>query len=94
MSGFYVLNVPEFASLVEAAMKSGRCRLHPRIGHYQFVEFENEIEILRSDTRMNEAVWYGCMTGGLDGKISCFDSERLKLTATNEPILGVDAHRS
>ena len=90
MSGFYVLDVREFSSLVDAAMKSGRCKLHPKRGHYRFVEFENEIEILRRDTRMNEAVWYGCLTGGLDGKIAHFDSDRLKLVATNEPILGLD----
>ena len=59
--------------------------MHPKRRHYQFVEFENEIEILRRDTRMNEAVWYGCLTGGLDGKITHFDM------ATNEPILGLDA---
>jgi hypothetical protein len=29
------------------------------------------------------------LTGGLDGKIAHFDSERLKLVATNEPILGI-----
>jgi len=90
MSGFYVLDVPEFSSLLDAATKSGRCKVHPKRGHYQFVEFENEIEILRRDTRMNEAVWYGCLTGGLDGKITHFDSDRLKLAATNEPILGLD----
>jgi hypothetical protein len=90
MSGFYVLDVPEFSSLVAAAVKSGRCRVHPKRGYYQFVEFENEIEILRHDTCMSEAVWYGCLTGALDGKITHFDAERLKLVATNEPILGLD----
>jgi hypothetical protein len=90
MSGFYVLAVPEFSSLIDAARKSSTCTVHPRCGHYQFVEFENEIEILRRDTRMNEAVWFGCLTGGLDGKIAHFDRDRLKLVATNEPILGVD----
>jgi hypothetical protein len=92
MSGFYVLDVPEFSSLVDAAMKSGRCKVHPKRGYYQFVEFENEIEILRHDTSMSEAVWYGCLTGGLDGKIAHFDSDRLKLIATNEPILGLDGN--
>ena len=91
MSGFYVLSVPEFAPLIDAAIKSGASKVHPRRGHYQFVEFENEIEILRRDTRMIEAVWYGCLTGGLDGKIAHFDADRLKLVATNEPILGVAA---
>jgi len=93
MSGFYVLDVPEFASLVDAAMKSGRCTVRPKIGHYRFVEFDREIELLRRDTHMNEAVWFGCLTGGLDGKITRFDGERLKLVATNEPILGLDAAR-
>lgn len=89
MSGFYVLDVPEFSSLIDAAIKSRACKLHPKLGHYRFVEFDNEVEILRRDTRMNEAVWYGCLTGGLDGKIAHFDADRLKLVATNEPILGV-----
>jgi hypothetical protein len=93
MSGFYVLAVPEFASLVDAATKSGNCKVHPKIGHYQFVEFDGEIEVLRSNTRMNEAVWFGCLTGGLDGKIAHFDGERLKLVSTNEPILGLDVDR-
>ena len=90
MSGFYVLDVPEFSSLIDAARKSGDCKDHRTRGHYQFVEFKAEIEILRRDTRMNEAVWYGCLTSGLDGKIAHFDRDRLKLVATNEPILGVD----
>jgi hypothetical protein len=91
MSGFYVLDVPEFRSLIEAARKAGPCHVHAKRGHYYFVEFENEIELLRRNTRMNEAVWYGCVGGGIDGKIAHFDAERLKLVATNEPIVGMDA---
>ena len=41
MSGFYVLAVPEFASLIDAAVKSGAGKVHPQRGHYQFVEFES-----------------------------------------------------
>jgi hypothetical protein len=92
MSGFYVLDVPEFSALVEAARKSGRCTVHPKRGYYQFVEFDTEIEILRRDTGMKEAVWYGCLTAGLDGKITHFDRDRLKLAATNEPIIGLDGN--
>jgi len=36
---------------------------------------------------MTEAVWFGCLTAGLDGKIALFDEERLKLVATNRPII-------
>ena len=86
MSGFYVLDAPEFASLMSAARKSDNCRVHPKAGGYHFVEFEGMIEILRSDTGMREAVWYGCLTAGLDGKISRFDSESLLLVANTEPV--------
>ena len=89
MSGFFVLDVAEFRPLLAAALKSDRCRAHPPQHGYHFVEFDAEVEILRSDTGMNEAVWFGCLTGGLDGKIARFDSQRIRLVATNEPITGL-----
>ena len=85
MSGFYVLDVPEFAAVVRAARTNERCRVHaPRRG-YVFVEFDGEIEIERAATGLGEAVWFGCLTGGLDGKITAFDSRRIRLAPTNEP---------
>jgi hypothetical protein len=87
MTGFFVLDVPEFASLIAAAQKAAPCVVHPLVGGYRFVEFDNEIEIRRSDTQMNEAVWFGCLTAGLIGKIARFDRDILKLVATNEPIV-------
>ena len=89
MSGFFVLDVPEFRPLVQAALRSARCRAHPPRRGYHYVEFDAEVEIARADTGMNEAIWFGCLTAGLDGKIARFDSERLRLVATNEPITGV-----
>ena len=54
---------------------------------YWFVEFDNEVEIKRSDTTMAEAVWFGCLTAGLVGRISKFDRDSIRLMATNEPIV-------
>lgn len=85
MSGFFVLDVPEFASLVAAAQRNDHCKVHPALAGYRFVEFHDAVAIERSDTGLNEAVWYGCLTGGLDGKIAEFTSEQLKLVSTNEP---------
>lgn len=87
MSGFYVLDVPEFAPLLTAAARNARCRTHPKRGGYTFVEFDGEIEILRAEVGLGEAVWFGCLTAGLDGKIMLFTSERLQLAPTNEPIV-------
>lgn len=89
MSGFYVLDVPEFAPLVRAAEQHERCRVHPVIAGYCYIEFDGEIEIKRNMTGLGEAVWFGCLTAGLDGKITSFTSDAIKLAPTNEPVLGV-----
>lgn len=85
MSGFYVLDVPEFATVVTAAKAIERCQVYEAKRGYIFVQFDGEIEISRAATGLGEAVWFGCMTGGLDGKIVAFDAERIKLAPTNEP---------
>ena len=87
MSGFYVLDVAEFASVVSAARKIERCRVHPARRGYVYVEFDGEVEIERAGTELGEAVWFGCLTGGLDGKIVRFDAERIRLAPTNEPVV-------
>ena len=87
MSGFYVLDVPEFAALVEAALVNPKCRVHQVRAGYRLIEFDDAVTIERHDTGLKEAVWFGCLTAGLDGKIAEFTSERLRLVATNEPIV-------
>ena len=89
MSGFFVLDVPEFRPFLSAALRSDRCRAHPPRRGYHYVEFDAEVEIHRAETGMNEAVWFGCMTAGIDGRIARFDSERIRLVATNEPVTGL-----
>ena len=87
MSGFYVLDVPEFSPLIDAALRTPGTQLHPLRRGYRFIEFSGTLEIRRVDTGLNEAVWYGCLTAGIVGKIVRFDSDILKLVDTNEPIL-------
>ena len=87
MSGFYVLDVPEFAPMVVAVGNLAQCRVHGARAGYIFVEFDGQVEIKRSDTGLGEAVWFGCLTGGLDGKILGFDAESIKLAPSNEPAL-------
>lgn len=87
MTGFFVLDVPEFAPLVAAARQAPNVTVHPVRGSYRFVEFDGALDIRRADTGLNEAVWFGCLTAGLCGKITRFDAEQLSLVATNEPVL-------
>ena len=90
MSGFFVLDVPEFRSLIDA-VSNKRCKVPPACGGYRFVEFEVEIEIPRGETQMTDAVWFGCLTAGLIGKIAKFDKDSIRLIATNEPIMMIGA---
>jgi hypothetical protein len=87
MSGFFVLHVPEFAPIVAAAEQVYQCRVHsPRRG-YIYIEFDGELELTRAATKLGKAVWFGCLTAGLDGKIVSFDSEKIRLAPTNEPVI-------
>jgi hypothetical protein len=88
MSGFYVLDVPEFQPMVDVVRRNERCRIHDVAGGYWFIEFSGEIEIVRAETGLGLAVWFGCLTAGLDGKIKEFDGRVLRLAPTNEPIMG------
>jgi hypothetical protein len=87
MSGFYVLDVPEFAPMVSAARQLQSCRVHSVRRGYIYVEFDGDVEIERAATNLSEAVWFGCLTGGLNGKIVSFDNKRIKLAPTNEPVI-------
>lgn len=86
MSGFYVLDVPEFSPVARAAEQIPDCIVHPAVGGYRYVQFSGAIDIRRQATGLSEAVWFGCLTGGLDGKIDTFNSELIRLVETNEPV--------
>ena len=86
MSGFYILDVPEFRPLAKVAEQNPNCVLHPSVGGYRYVQFNGAIDIRRRETGLGEAVWFGCLTGGLDGKIDTFDKDLIRLVETNEPV--------
>jgi hypothetical protein len=81
MSGFFVLDVPEFAPILEAARALKNCKVNPARAGYVFVEFSGEVVIERHRASMSEAVWFGCMTGGLEGKIISFDAAQIRLAS-------------
>ncbi len=59
MSGFYLLDVPEFAPLAAAALRTGKAREEKKIGCYRFIAFEDRLDIERADTGLSEGrlVW-------------------------------------
>jgi hypothetical protein len=64
----FVLNVPEFASLAEAARRLPECRVEDA-GDYTMITSDAPIAFERRALGLKPAVWYGLFTGGLDGRI-------------------------
>lgn len=75
MATLYVLDVPEFAPLVEAAGKVNGVKLS-RVKDYVALKAD-ELRISRKATGLRRAVWYGALTGGFEGSLRRFDDDEL-----------------
>jgi len=75
----YVLDVPEFRSLIEIASRRPDWRVTPVPGNYFRIESTAELVFRRKDLKMKPAVWYGCFTGGVRGKIVRFDRDIVRV---------------
>lgn len=69
MITLYVLDVPEFAPLVSAALAMPACRVSPVRKGYWTIEADRELAFNRKELGLKPAIWYGAFTGGIDGDI-------------------------
>lgn len=76
MPTLYVLDVPEFAPLLQAARAALQVTKH---GDY-FALSGSEIRIPRKATGLRKAVWYGALTGGYEGSLRRFDDDELVIS--------------
>lgn len=75
----YVLDVPEFAALVAAAKTQETCQVS-RVGQdYLLIEAQEPVEFKRKELKLKPAIWYGLFTGGLQGRIECFDRDTVRI---------------
>ncbi len=82
MTTVYVLDVPEFAPLAEAAITDGPLR-RSRVGGYLKLMADGEITIARDGKRFIDAVWYSVLGGGFDGHLVQFDAEQIRIAPVN-----------
>lgn len=75
----YVLNVPEFATLVEAARKLDSCKVSDATGDYITIDAQQPLEFHRKELGLKPAVWYGLFTGGLRGRIESFGRDTVRI---------------
>jgi hypothetical protein len=78
MVRIFVLDVPEFQPLVDAARKQGGSVrvLGPQHNYYR-IESDTELRFGRRALGFKPAVWHGALTGGLRGRIAHFDNDEL-----------------
>jgi len=74
----FVLNVPEFASLTEAARRMPACDVSD-LGDYTVIAASAPVEFGRRALGLKPAVWYGLFTGGLDGSIESFGRDSVRI---------------
>lgn len=75
----YVLNVPEFSALVNAAEKNPAYTITEVENGYIRIEGDPGLSFNRKALGFKPAVWYGALTGGMSGKIVQFDMDALVL---------------
>lgn len=74
----FVLNVPEFSTLIDAARKLDTCRVEDQ-GDYTVISATEPVSFERRALGLKPAVWYGLFTGGLNGRIECYDRDVVRI---------------
>ena len=74
----YLLRVPEFEPLVRQLSATGGISMSQR-GDYNIAEATGEIVLERQATGVGEAVWFGALTGGINGSIVEFTEKTLRI---------------
>lgn len=76
MPSLYVLDVPEFKPLVDAAVRAGRFDVIGPVAGYYRISAIDHFRIERQDTGLTEALWFGAFTAGFDGEELVIDSDQ------------------
>ena len=74
MPSLFVLDVPEFAPLIAGAAGAHKVS---RRGGYAAIEAPERVVVERARSGLGDAVWYGALTGGYEGRIVEFSADRL-----------------
>ena len=78
MPAVYFPDVPEYQPFIATLSKQTGVRSKRAAGYVAF-ESEQPIEVERSQTDLEEAVWFGALVAGFEGRIETFDPQTLKI---------------
>jgi hypothetical protein len=77
MAGLYIMNVPEFSVLADAARRCGA--IVTDLGDYLHASSPAGRLAIRREDQIRPAIWFAALTGGYTGTIARFDAEELWL---------------
>lgn len=77
----FVLDMPEFASLIAAARRDGLCRvIAPQYGYWR-IEADEHLRLRRKALGLGPALWNSMLAGGFCGRILEYGRDELLLQA-------------
>lgn len=79
MPRVYVLDVPEFAGLVTSARADSEKRVIDTGKGYIIIEHDTHLIFERRAAGFKPAVWYGAFTGGIEGEITDFGRDSVRI---------------
>jgi len=72
----YFLDVPEYRPFIEVLGRDTALRREEAGGYVRF-SGEGQITVRRADTGLGEAVWFGALVAGFEGRVVRFTDEEL-----------------
>lgn len=81
MTTLYVLDVPENTTVPKVASENPAVTIS-KVGPYFEIRADGEILVDRRATDCRHAVWYSCVAGVADGRITQHDKDALRVEAT------------
>lgn len=81
MPAIFVADLEEFGPVVEGCRKAGHQVAGPLAGYWK-IESEENITLSRKSLGLNPALWYTCLSGGIEGYITDYGRESLTIAAT------------
>ncbi|MGE8451639.1 MAG: hypothetical protein ACN6OP_13660, partial [Pseudomonadales bacterium] len=75
----YVLDLPEFAPLIDVARKTDGYQTTELGNGYVRIDGNPTLQFRRKELGFKPAVWYGALTGALAGQIRQFDMDALMI---------------
>ena len=79
MAAVFILNVPEFAGLVDSISDDPSYTVSDVGTHYRMIERPGELVFGRRAAGFGPAIWYGAFTGGVVGTIVEFGRDQCRI---------------